>query len=121
MTDLAERRSANFCSLRQSPATYFAQADSPQPVPQWSFGLASLRILLRRERLLELQFAHCGGSTESYPGRNIPRLLPGRERPLPRTRATLERAVLLVASAVSISSVQLPPTEVPACDRAGRF
>ena len=126
MTDLAERRSANFCSLRQSPATYFAQADSPQPVPQWSLGLASLRILLRRERLLELQFAHCGGSTESYPGRNIqrPLLLPGRERPLPRTRATLERAVLLVASAVSISSAQLPPTEVPACDRwpgAGRF
>src|SRR5207245_10977335 len=126
MTDLAERRSANFCSLRQAPATDVAQADSPHPVPQWSRGLASLRILLRREPLLELQFAHCGGSTESYPGRNIqrPLLLPGRERPLPRTRATLERAVLLVASAVSISSAQLPPTEVPACDRwpgAGRF
>src|SRR5207249_11324045 len=109
MTDLAEGRSANFCSLRQSPATYFAQADTPQPVPQSSLGLALLRILLRREALLELQVAHCGGSTESYPGRNIqpPLLLPGRERPLPRTRATLELAVFLLASSASTVLTQL--------------
>jgi len=64
MTDLAERCSANFRSLRQSPATHFAPADSPQPVQQWSLGLASLRISRHRERRSERRHSRFGARME---------------------------------------------------------